>query len=106
MSAPYALQYAEALKIPVIIGGVAMVGSVISRPLINVGGEVANVTWVVGGTIGRVLALPEDLICSIMFKRQCPQTAEFVEGLRASGEAEKRLLLEKREKEMDEMVYG
>ena len=104
MSALYALKYAEALKIMVIIGGIAVIGSVISRGLTNVRGGVANVGWVVGGAIGRVLTLPEDLISSIMFERQCPLTAQSVKRLRASEDAEKRLLLAERDKKEDEMV--
>lgn len=109
MSGLYVLKCAEALKIPVFLGGVAVIGGVVARGLTNVGGSVASIGWIMGGAIGKVMALPEDLLCSIMFKRQCPHTAEFVEASRKSGEAEgaageKMPLFEEREREGDEMV--
>ena len=115
MSALYALKYAEMFKIPVAFGAVvavgtclASLGSAAARGLTNVGGGVASTGGIIGGAIGKVMALPEDLICSIIFKRQCPQTAEFVEALRRSGEVEgageKMPLLVERGKEGDEMV--
>lgn len=93
MSALYALKYAEALKIPLVVGGVIAAGSAMSAAARVATGStingVANAGWVMGGAIGRVLALPEDLICSLMFKRLCPQTAGFVERLRESEEERK-----------------
>lgn len=111
MSALYALKYAEPLKITVASSAVVAVGtglttlgSVAARGLTNVEGGIANAGWIVGGAIGTLLALPEDLIFSLMFKRQCPQTAGFVKRLGRSEETEKRPLWEVGEKEGQDMV--
>lgn len=108
MSALYALKYAEALKIPLVVGGIIAAGIAMSAAARVATGStingVANAGWVMGGAIGRVLALPGDLICSLMFKRQCPQAAGFVESEEERKEAEKMPLLEVGEKAGDEMV--
>lgn len=105
MGALFTLKCAEMLKIPVAFGALVAVGT----GLTSLGSVAARGLTNVGGAIAKVMALPEDLICSIMFKRQCPQTAEFMEALRRSEKAEgvegeKMPLLEERGKEGDEMV--